>query len=281
MGGTANFSSIVCARLTTAELVAVISKIGSDYPDTFLSLLKNNAVDIRYVYRVKRRSTRYRLEYVGDERQLTLKSVCDPITIEDFPKEMFEASLIYFGPIANEIPLETIISTKQKSSSLVALDIQGLIRHRNTDGTLAFRSSPKLDETLSYIDILKLDLGEARVITGASRMRDICSYLSNIGVKTFIITKSRKGSVLYYDGKLVKLPAILLNQIYNTTGAGDCFFGSFLMEYLKCKDPLQAIQFAIKAVSYLIGSPEGLKSFLVQGDIYTRIENFIQQNQMK
>ncbi|HUX98813.1 MAG TPA: carbohydrate kinase family protein [Candidatus Deferrimicrobium sp.] len=281
LGGTAAFSSLVCSRFVDAKNVSVISKVGPDFPLEFLDYLTRSGINTQFVDKVKRHSTRYRLEYIDDERELTLKSVCAPITIEDFPEELFNAQLIYFGPIANEIPIETIIATKERSNSIVALDIQGLIRHRTSKGELYFKSGPKIDELLEYIDIIKLDLKESQIVSGASKFRQIVSYLSSLGVKMFIITKSRRGSELYYMGKLIKIPSIILRQIYNTTGAGDCFFSSFLMEYLKNKDPLQAVQFATKAVSYLIGSETGIQSFFENGDIYTLIEKFIQENRVK
>jgi sugar/nucleoside kinase (ribokinase family) len=281
LGGTAAFSSLVCSRFTDSKEVSIVSKVGPDFPEKFLDYLIRSGINTQFVSQVKRQSTRYRLEYFDDERELTLKSVCAPITIEDFPKELFNAKLIYFGPIANEIAIETIISTKEQSNSIVALDIQGLIRHRTPKGELYFKSGPKIDELLEHIDIVKLDLKEAQIVTGASKFRQIVSYLSSLGVKMFLITKSRRGSELYYMGKVIKIPSILLRQIYNTTGAGDCFFSSFLMDYLKNNDPIQAAQFATKAVSYLIGSENGIQSYFEQGEIYTLIENFIQEHQMK
>lgn len=280
MGGTAAFSSVVCSRLGAPEKVFVVSKIGPDFPEAFLTILKKSGVDTRYISYVKRYSTRYELIYTGDDRELTLKSVCAPITLDDLPQEIFNAKLIYFGPIANEIPLQTIIAIKEQANSLVALDIQGLVRHQDHHGKLYFRSNPKIDEVLSYIDIVKLDLKEAQILTGASKIRDISSYLSNLGVKMAIITKSRKGSVLYYERKLVKIPTVILHRIYSATGAGDCFFSSFLIEYLKTKDPLHAARFATKVVSYLIGSPDGIQSFFVKGDIYKVIEDFIEKNRV-
>jgi sugar/nucleoside kinase (ribokinase family) len=280
MGGTAAFSSLICSRLISPESVSVISKIGPDFPQEFLSLFNRFKVKTKYIYQVKRHSTRYVLNYINDERDLTLKSVCAPLTTDDFPKEIFDAKLIYFGPIANEIPIETLIDTKEKANSLIALDIQGLIRRRDSKGKLYFRSNKKIDEVLPYLDIVKFDIAEAQVVTGASKIRDIVTYLSKLGLKMFIITKSRKGSVLYFEGKLVKIPAVILNQIYNTTGAGDCFFSSFLVEYMKTGNPIQAIQFATKAVSYLIGSPNGIQSFSIEGNIHTLIEDFITQNRI-
>ncbi|NVM30088.1 MAG: hypothetical protein HWN65_14690 [Candidatus Helarchaeota archaeon] len=280
MGGTASFSSIVCSRFGAPEKVSVISKIGPDFPDEFLSLLSEGNIDINNVQKVKRHSTRYELVYINDTRDLTLKSVCTPITTRDFPKEISNAKLVYFGPIAKEISPETIISAKEQTEGLIALDIQGLIRHRDEDGKLYYKSGLKIDEVLSSVDIVKLDLIEAQVVTGASKIRDIVSYLSRLGVKMALITKSRKGSALYYEGKLVKLPAIILRHIYGATGAGDCFFSSFLIEYLKTKDPLHSAQFATKAVSYLIGSPNGIQSFLTEGNIHNIIEKFIEENRV-
>ncbi len=281
MGGTTNFASKIASSLVSSEPVFVVSKIGPDFPQKFIANLENFNVNMKYVQRIKRHSTRYLLNYTNDERELILKSVCAPITQEDLPDEMLQANLIYFGPIANEISIETMISVKEKTKALVALDIQGLIRHRDSDGTLFYRSSSKIDELLPYIDIVKFDIGEAETVTGVSKIRDIASYLSNTGLKTFIITKSRRGVVLFYEGKVLKMPAIILKRIYNTTGAGDCLFSSFLIEYMKENDPFQAIQFAIKAVTYLIGSPNGIDNFSVKGDIYKIIDKFIEENRAK
>ncbi len=280
LGGTAAFSSIVCSRLLSPEAVSVVSKIGPDFPEKFLTLLKKGKVDIHNVVRVKRHSTRYQLVYINDDRDLTLKSVCAPIAKEDFPKEISKAKLVYFGPIANEISPETIISTKEQTAGLIALDIQGLIRHRDVDGTLFYKGGPKIDDVLASVDIVKLDLLEAQIVTGASKMRDMIRYLSGLGVKMALITKSRRGSSLFYEGKLLKMPSIILRRIYGATGAGDCFFSSFLMDYLKTEDPFHAIQFASKAVSYLIGNADGIQSFLVEGKIHELIEEFVKENKV-
>ncbi len=281
MGGTASFSSIVCSRLGAPEKVYVISKIGNDFPTRFLTVLQDNSIDIRYISHITtKKSTHYQLEYHDDERELTLKSVCDPISINDFPSEIFNAKLIYFGPIANEISIETIIATKEQSRSFVALDIQGLIRHRDKNGKLYFKYSPKIDEMLPYIDVMKLDLKEAEILTGSSKIREISAYLSSSGVKMALITKSRKGSAFYYMGKIVKIPAVIMKSIYDATGAGDCYFSSFLIEYLKTKDPLHSALFATKSVSYLIGSPNGIQSFFVKGNIHNIIEDFVEENRI-
>jgi len=279
MGGTAAFSSIVCSRLAASEKVSVVSKIGPDYPDNFLEMLKNAKVDTAQVSRVKNQTTRYVLEYYSnDARELTLKTVCAPITIEDLKHNLDDAKLLYFGPIANEIPAETIIKAKEQTKALVALDVQGIIRHRDPQGKLSFRSSEKIDEMLPYVDIIKLDLTEAQTITGSSKIKGIFSYLRNLGVKTAIVTKGQAGSVLFNDGIVVKIPSIVLKTIYNTTGAGDCFFSSFLTNYLENKDALQAAQYATKVVSYFIGSSEGVRCFFVDGDINAIIEDFIDKN---
>jgi sugar/nucleoside kinase (ribokinase family) len=279
MGGTAAFSSIVCARLAPSEQVSVISKIGPDYPDHFLEVLKNAKVDTTHISRVKNQTTRYVLEYSSnDERNLTLKAVCAPITIEDLKEHLDDAKLLYFGPIANEIPAETIIEAKERTKALVALDVQGIIRHRDPQGKLSFRSSGKIDEMLPYVDIIKLDLNEAQTITGSSKIQDIFSYLGNLGVKIAIVTRGRAGSVLFQRGIVIKMPSIILKTIYNTTGAGDCFFSSFLMNYLENQDALQAAQYATKVVSYFIGSAEGVQCFFVKGDINAIIEEFIEKN---
>jgi sugar/nucleoside kinase (ribokinase family) len=280
MGGTAAFSSMLCSRLAPSEQVAVVSKIGPDYPDNFLETLRNARVDTTHVSRVKERTTRYILEYSdSDERQLTLKSVCAPITIEDLADKLDDAKLCYFGPIANEIPVGTIIEAKKRTNALIALDVQGIIRHKDAQGHLSFKTSAKIEEMLPYVDIIKCDLGEAQTLAGASKIRDIFTYLSSLGVQTVIITRGRAGSVIKVPGGVViKVPPVLLQKIYNTTGAGDCYFGAFLIHYLENQDPLLAAQYATKVVSYFIGNPEGIQSFFVEGDINAIIEDFLEKN---
>ncbi|MHA1356534.1 MAG: carbohydrate kinase family protein [Candidatus Helarchaeota archaeon] len=279
MGGTAAFSSMVCSRLIYPRQVSVISKVGPDFPAPFLSQLAAHNVKTDHITQVKRHSTRYVLNYRNDERELTLKSICEPITWNDFPTEITDADLIYFGPIAKEVPLKTISAAKERTSALIALDIQGLIRKKDKSGILHFQSNSKVDDLLANMDIVKFDLTEAQVVTGASKIRDITTYLSNLGLERFIITRNRQGALLYVKGKLIKIPSIILKSVYNTTGAGDCFFSSFLIEFLKTKEPLHAIQHASKTVAYLIGQPEGIEGFQRRGDIYQIIEEFIAQNQ--
>ena len=42
-----------------------------------------------------------------------------------------------------------------------------------------------------------------------------------------MITYGERGSAVYFQGRLLKQPAFLVNAV-DTTGAGDAFFGAFL-----------------------------------------------------
>ena len=48
-----------------------------------------------------------------------------------------------------------------------------------------------------------------------------------------------KGSAVFYQNKLIKVPAFKVDSI-DTTGAGDAFFGAFLAELYRSKKTLES-----------------------------------------
>lgn len=59
-----------------------------------------------------------------------------------------------------------------------------------------------------------------------------------------IVTYGSKGAYFYNGKEIIHCPAIK-SQVVDTTGAGDCFIGSFSAEYIRTKDLKKSIEFAI------------------------------------
>ncbi|MEM1725327.1 MAG: hypothetical protein QXW71_06135, partial [Thermoplasmata archaeon] len=97
-GGSSFYVSVV-ARLLDSS-VKVYSKIGFDYPREYVEFLEKIGVDLSGVVReTSSKTTHYRIEYIGDERNMYLLSKCSKI---DIPSKL-DSELVYLGPVALEI----------------------------------------------------------------------------------------------------------------------------------------------------------------------------------
>ncbi len=80
---------------------------------------------------------------------------------------------------------------------------------------------------LRYLDVLFCNLEEARMLTGCESQQDAASFFLERGTGTVVIKLGAKGCALYRIGESIEIPGISVGVI-DTTGAGDCFAGTFL-----------------------------------------------------
>lgn len=77
--------------------------------------------------------------------------------------------------------------------------------------------------------------------------QEIFDYLHNLGVDIVCLTLGSKGVKLSQKGKeLIQLPAIKIDKVMDTTGAGDAFWSGFLFAYIKEKNIKECLQIALK-----------------------------------
>lgn len=67
---------------------------------------------------------------------------------------------------------------------------------------------------------------------------DTLERLSTFGVSTIVVKEGKAGATLKNDKKIVKIPALPIEQVIDTTSAGDAFNAGFLNGYLQGKDLL-------------------------------------------
>jgi ribokinase len=107
-------------------------------------------------------------------------------------------------------------------------------------------------EFFNYIDYFTPNENEAEFYSGIKISNEIDAKkasikLLNLGVKKLIITLGEKG-LFYSDGKKnIYIKALSLNNVLDTTGAGDAFNGGLAYALFKNKSTEEALNFANKA----------------------------------
>jgi len=265
LGGPPAYSSVAARKM--GAKVSVVSKVGHDFPQKYIDWLTANKVDLSWLKVVKDASTtRFILKYDEGTRRLLLKSRAPHIGPEDIP-EPLESKVVHVAPIANELPNETI-SKLRSLTSLLALDPQGLVRRFDGNGNV----NPKIMEDpqiLKHVDILKSAMNELKFVIGTNDVHSALKKIHEYGVKTIIVTKGNRGSVLSHEKKVYVVPACKPRVFIDSTGAGDAFIGTFLAEYSRGGDVAWCACVGSAAASFVV-EDIGPSRFGEEKEVYER-----------
>jgi sugar/nucleoside kinase (ribokinase family) len=86
----------------------------------------------------------------------------------------------------------------------------------------------QLLETIRDWDFLLINDSEARMLAGESNLRKAAQKILDLGPHTLVIKRGEYGAMLIRRDSLFMVPGYLLEDIFDPTGAGDCFAGGFV-----------------------------------------------------
>ncbi|MEL6546831.1 MAG: PfkB family carbohydrate kinase, partial [Myxococcota bacterium] len=89
-------------------------------------------------------------------------------------------------------------------------------------------SNAALRETLKHVDLLSINDGEARLLSGEYNLRHAAKVIREMGPKILVIKRGEYGALLFVDDEIFSAPAYPLEVIRDPTGAGDTFAGGML-----------------------------------------------------
>ncbi len=209
------------------------TKVGADF--TFKSDLEKKGIILPQNSMSQTPTTRFMLNILGTERDLYLKTKCDPI---ESIKSDADGAIV--SPVFDEVSEDTLDRIKE-DFNFTLLDPQGYLRRVASDNKIFFEKT-LLD--LSKITAIKVDPDEAFYLTGL-REKEAMIALQKKGVKHVLYTNKQNITMLVKDRMFhLKIPNV---EIGDTTGVGDIFCASFTCSYLKENDPIWAICFAVGA----------------------------------
>lgn len=209
------------------------------------------------------RGDRVELRYSGQNRRAERQtSFMDPILPADVDG-VLDADAFVCVPITDyEVGQPTLRHIKENSGATVVLDAHGPTTTLTRSGERKPRVWAEQDIWLPYIDILKMNVEEARAAwLGESadlpaepgkritaEMRELAHHCLDRGVGAVCVTLDERGCVAFYrDGSdrftEEHVAPVPVEHVVDTTGAGDSFAAGLAYGYLAYQDYVRACQY--------------------------------------
>jgi len=248
-GGAPFFGAL--AAVPSKKKIAVVTKMaGQD--EHILTLLRTAGVDVFLIEASE--TTRMRVVHQTenmDERQLYQVKNAGFFLLEEMP--MLEPCRIHLGALTDqEFTFEFMGQLRPRASSL-SMDMQNIVRQVDTKtGRIHFRDDPIKKEMIHLVDIVKLDIVEAEILTGKSDLKDAASVLEDWGSLETMITCS-EGILVRYRNKTC-FERYTNRSDHGRTGRGDTTIGSYLAWRIDHDVP-ESLKFAAALTSIKMETP--------------------------
>jgi sugar/nucleoside kinase (ribokinase family) len=217
LGGSANYFSLAASLFAPVQVVGVV---GEDYGKDDEQLLKVRGVDISGIEHLKGKTFHWAGEYSGDLNEA--KTLSTELNVFETFKPQLPAAYrnSEYVFLANIDPvLQLDVLNQVENPKIVAADTMNFWIHSKLDD---------LKKVLKKLDILFINEGEAKLLTGAANAIAAAEKLTELGPKSVVIKRGEYGFILFCDGKFHALPAVPLKSVVDPTGAGDTFAGGFM-----------------------------------------------------
>ena len=123
------------------------------------------------------------------------------------------------------------------------------------------------DHIWELVDYLLPNEIELKELTHTEDVLKGIHILKSWGVKEVVVKLGKRGAAYEGKGKLLSFPAVPVERVIDTTGAGDCFVAGFLYGMIQWGDIPQAIKIGNLTASYSIQKKGAAISFPKKSEI--------------
>jgi sugar/nucleoside kinase (ribokinase family) len=262
LGGSASYAAVGASFFTGVNLVGVV---GDDFPKAHVDYFASRKIDLAGLQTVPGKTFRWSGEYQWDLNTRETRSV-ELNVFEHFtptlPATYAETPLVLLANIAPA--LQSHVLDQMQKPRFVIADTMDLWINIAKNDLLAL---------LRRVDLLILNDGEARQLTGETSLVKAGAVIRKLGPKFVAIKKGEHGCLLFGENVFFSCGAYPLEDIHDPTGAGDTFAGG-LAGYLASLDH-GAITFEQLRKAVVYGSV--LASFNVEAFSLERLRTLTQQ----
>ena len=225
LGGAATHFSLSASFFSPVRVIGVV---GEDFLPEHERVMTDKGVDTRGIERAEGKSFHWTGSYLKDLNAADTLATDLNVFAEFAPKIPEEFADSEFLFLANIDPVLQLRVRQQMSRvKMVAGDTMNYWIGAHRENLL-----PVLRE----LDVLLINDGEARMLSGESNGLLAAEAVLKLGPKTLIVKHGEYGSTAYFsersfgDGvkrKPFRAPTLPLGEVVDPTGAGDSFAGGF------------------------------------------------------
>lgn len=218
LGGAATFIGMASSLYDVES--AIVSVVGGDFPEEYVSMLEKRGIDISGLEVVPNGKTFFwhgKYHYDMNSRdtittELNVLADFDPVVPDNFK----DADIVMLGNLHPMVQLRVIEQLDRPS--LVLLDTMNFWMDTSWDDLM---------KVIKKVDMLVINDEEARQLSGEYSLVLAAQKIHEMGPKYVVIKKGEHGALLFHDDNVFYAPALPLEEVFDPTGAGDTFAGGF------------------------------------------------------
>jgi len=247
-------SAVLCGALASARIgcrTAVIARM-NPADESFLNPLRVAGVDC--VLAPAAETSRMEVVHPSadvDEREMRLKQNAGFFVPEEIPA--ISGRFVHLAGISDrEFTLPFMEALKNRGLSLSA-DMQNIVRQVDPETrVVSFRDAPDKRRIVSLLDRVKLDVVEAKLLTGEDDLAAAARQVASWGCPEVVITRA-DGVLAWVRGE-VFFERFTNRNVTGRTGRGDTTFAGYMAWRLE-HPAAEALQFAAALVSIKMETP--------------------------
>jgi sugar/nucleoside kinase (ribokinase family) len=216
LGGSCTYIALAASYFSPVKIVGVV---GDDFAQEDTDLLASRGVDLEGLERAPGKTFFWKGVYSADMNDR------DTLVTDLNVFEHFDPKLPDSYKDAEYLLLGNIQPTLQRN--VRAQMNQPRITGGDTMNLWINIARQELLQTLKEWDFLLINDGEARLLSGESNLRKAARVIQAMGPNTVVIKRGEYGAMLFRGDDYFIVPGYLLEEVYDPTGAGDCFAGGF------------------------------------------------------
>lgn len=225
LGGSATYVGLAASVLNT--VVDLVSVIGGDFPQEYLDMFTSKNIGIKGIETIADGKTFFWAGKYYNDMNSRDTLVTELNVLENFdpkiPAHAADAEVLMLGNLHPAVQLAVLDRMNQRPK-LVVLDTMNFWMDLTWD---------LLMEVIAKTDVITINDEEARQLSGEYSLIKAAKKIHEMGPKFVIIKKGEHGALLFHEGKVFAIPALLLEEVYDPTGAGDTFAGGFVSHLAK------------------------------------------------
>jgi sugar/nucleoside kinase (ribokinase family) len=219
LGGACTYIALAASYFTEPRVVAIV---GDDFAQQDYDLLASRGIDLDGLERVPGKTFFWSGVYSADmnDRQTT---ATDLNVFADFNPKLPDSYKCSPYLLLGNIQPALQQSVKAQMNPL-SLRITG----GDTMNYWIASFREELVNTIAGWDFLLINDAEARMLSGAYNLRKAAAIIQGMGPRTLVIKRGEHGAILWHNDEHFVVPGYLLDDVFDPTGAGDCFAGGFM-----------------------------------------------------